>query len=97
MSSTKSILKSKKQSSSEKKNSENGFYFQKSNFKWMLIGLGLIALGYLLMLGPDANTANGKFDPNVWNEGIFSWVRIRLAPLLIIAGFCVEAYAILKK
>lgn len=75
----------------------NSFYFGKENYRWMLIGLGLIAVGYLLMLGPDANTIDGKYDPNVWNDGIFSFVRIRLAPLLIIIGFVVEVYAILKK
>ena len=75
---------------------ENNFYFGKENFKWMLIGLGLIALGFVLMMGPDANTLNGKFDPNVWNEGIFSTLRIRIAPFLVIAGFVVEVYAILK-
>ncbi|MHA6728308.1 DUF3098 domain-containing protein [Chryseobacterium sp. A301] len=76
---------------------ESTFYFGKENFKWMLVGLGLIALGYILMLGPDANTVDGKFDPNVWNDGIFSIVRIRIAPLLILLGFCVEVYAILKR
>lgn len=74
-----------------------GFYFGKENYKWMLFGLGLIVVGYLLMLGPDSNTVDGKYDPNQWNDGIFSFVRIRLAPLLIIAGFAVEVYAILKK
>ncbi len=73
------------------------FYFGKENFKWMLIGLGFIALGYILMLGPDANTVDGKYDPNVWNDGIFSVVRIRIAPLLILIGFVVEVYAILKR
>ena len=76
----------------------NSFYFGKKNTKLMLVGLGLIILGFLLMLGPDANTTpDGKFDPNYWNEGIFSFRRIRLAPLLVIAGFVVEVVAILKK
>ncbi len=75
----------------------SAFYFGKENYKWMLIGLGLIAAGFLLMLGPDANTVDGKYDPNQWNDGIFSVLRIRIAPLLVIAGFAVEAYAILKR
>lgn len=75
----------------------NTFYFGRENFKWMLAGLALIILGFLLMLGPDANTVDGKFDPNAWNEGIFSVVRIRIAPFLVIAGFALEAYAILKR
>lgn len=74
-----------------------GFYFGKENYKWMFIGLALILLGFILMMGPDANTVDGKFDPMVWNEGVFSIRRIRIAPLLVIAGFAVEVYAILKR
>lgn len=75
----------------------DGFYFGKENYKLMLIGLALIVVGFLLMMGADANTVDGKFDPNVWNEGIFSIRRIRIAPMLVIAGFAVEVYAILKR
>lgn len=73
------------------------FYFGKENYKWMLIGLGVITLGFLLMLGADANTVNGNYDPNQWNNEIFSVVRIRIAPLLVVLGFAIEAYAILKR
>ncbi len=73
------------------------FYFGKKNFQLMLIGLGLIILGFILMLGADANTIDGKFDTDNWNEGIFSFRRIRLAPLLVVAGFVVEVYAILRR
>lgn len=76
---------------------ENTFYFGKENFKWMLIGLACIVVGFLLMMGPDANTVDGKFDPNSWNEDIFSIRRIRIAPLLVLIGFAIEVYAILKK
>lgn len=80
-----------------KADSTSLFYFGKENYKWMLVGLALVVIGFLLMLGPDANTVDGKFNPDAWNEGIFSVVRIRIAPLLIIAGFAVETYAILKR
>lgn len=75
----------------------NPFYFGKKNYQLMLIGLALIIVGFLLMLGADANTVDGKIDPNSWNEDIFSFRRIRLAPLLVIAGFVVEVFAILKR
>lgn len=75
----------------------NSFYFGKENYRLMLIGLALIVVGFLLMMGADANTVEGKYDPNVWNEGIFSIRRIRIAPMLVIAGFAVEVYAILKR
>jgi hypothetical protein len=76
---------------------ENTFYFGKENFKWMLIGLAFIMGGFLLMMGPDANTVDGKYDPDFWNEGIFSIRRIRIAPLFVVIGFVIEVYAILKK
>ena len=73
------------------------FYFGKENYKWMMIGLGLIVLGFILMMGPDANTVDGKFDPNSWNEDIFSIRRVRIAPFLVISGFVVQVFAILKR
>lgn len=74
------------------------FYFGNKNFKLMLIGLGLIVLGFVLMMGADANTTpDGKFDPNYWNEDIFSFRRIRIAPLFVIAGFVIQIVAILKR
>ena len=76
---------------------ENSFYFGKQNYKWMLIGLACIVIGFLLMMGPDANTVDGKYDPNSWNNDIFSIRRIRIAPLLIVIGFAIEVYAILKR
>lgn len=75
---------------------DKSFLFGKKNYIFMAIGLALIALGFFLMTGHDANTRpDGTFDPNYWNEDIFSWRRIRLAPFLVVAGFLVEIYAIL--
>lgn len=65
------------------------FVFGKKNYKFMLIGLGCIALGFILMAG------GGSDDPNVFNPEIFSWRRIRLAPTLVLIGFAIEIYAIL--
>lgn len=88
---------SKNQNIQNSENQNNSFYFGKENYKWMLIGLALIIVGFLLMLGADANTVDGKLDPNSWNKDIFSFRRIRFAPFLIIAGFGVQVYAILKR
>lgn len=76
---------------------EGTFYFGQQNFKWMLIGLAFIVVGFLLMMGPDANTVDGKLDPNQWNDDIFSVRRIRIAPLFVVIGFVIEVYAILKR
>ncbi|MDR1877627.1 MAG: DUF3098 domain-containing protein [Flavobacteriaceae bacterium] len=74
---------------------KKSFLFGKKNYIIMLVGLGLIALGLILMVGADANTVNGVYDKNNWNEDIFSFRRIRLAPMLIVLGFIVEVYAIM--
>ncbi len=65
------------------------FLFGKRNYIIMLIGLIIIALGFILMAG------GGSDDPTVFNEEIYNFRRIRLAPTLVIIGFVIEIYAIL--
>lgn len=72
-----------------KEASKSEFIFGKKNYKFMLIGLGVILLGFILMAG------GGSDDPNVWNPDVFSWRRIRLAPTLVLIGFGIQVYAIL--
>ena len=67
----------------------SSFIFKKKNYKVMLIGLGVIALGFIPMSG------GGSDDPNVFNPEIYNWRRIRLAPALVLIGFGIEVYAIL--
>lgn len=67
------------------------FVFGRKNYILMLIGLAVIFLGYILMIG------GGSEDPNVFNEDLFDFQRITLAPILILAGFVVEIIAILRK
>ena len=69
---------------------KNNVIFGRQNYKWMFIGLGLIALGFVLMAG------GGSDDPNVFNPEIVNTQRIRLAPTLILIGFGIQIYAILK-
>lgn len=65
---------------------------RKENFILLAIGFGIIVLGYLLMVG------GGGDDPNVFNEEeLYSFRRITLAPIIIVAGFVFEIYAIMKK
>lgn len=61
------------------------------NYKLLLIGFGIILLGFVLMMGGEPATSEG------FNYNIFSWRRITLAPLVLVAGFVFEIYAILKK
>jgi len=67
------------------------FVFDKSNYKFMILGLVFIALGFLLMIG------GGSDDPNVFDRSMFSFRRITLAPLLVLIGYIVGVYAIMKK
>ena len=73
-----------------KENKQSTFIFGTQNYKWMFIGLGLIALGFILMAG------GGSDDPNIFNPEIYSIRRIRVAPTLILIGFGVQIFAILK-
>jgi len=72
-----------------KEASKSEFIFGRKNYKWMFIGLAFITFGFILMSG------GGSDDPNVFNEAIFSWRRIRLAPTLVLIGFGIQVYAIL--
>ena len=69
----------------------NKFVFGKRNYRFMIIGIIFIALGFILMSGGGSN------DPNIFNEEIYSFRRIRIAPLIVIIGFAIEIYAILTK
>ena len=66
--------------------------FGKENYRWMIIGAVVIALGLILMVGGKSKDPN-VFDPNQ----VYSFTRITLAPILILAGLALEIYAIFKK
>ena len=57
----------------------------------MILGLIFIAVVFILMSG------GGSDDPNIFNEEIYNFRRIRLAPMLVVTGFIIEVYAILTK
>lgn len=67
------------------------FAFGKQNYRLLLIGLGFLLLGYILMIG------GGSDDPNVFSPALFNFQRLTLAPLLLIIGFVIEIFAIMKK
>lgn len=67
------------------------FLFDKANYKILLIGIGVIALGFILMSG------GGSDDPKVFSEDVFSFRRIRLAPTVVLIGFGITIYSIFKK
>lgn len=66
--------------------------FGKQNLVWMLVGLIVIVLGLVLMAGGKS------MDPTVFNENeVYSFTRITLAPILIVAGLWIEVFAIMRK
>lgn len=66
--------------------------FGKENYMWMLAGIAIIVLGFILMAGGKST------DPNVFNpKEVYSTTRITIAPLLIIIGFILEIVGIMKK
>lgn len=67
------------------------FALGRENYKLLAIGFAIIVAGFLLMLGGKSE------DPTVFNEKIFSFRRITLAPIVVLAGFIFEIWAIMKK
>ncbi|MBV7532664.1 DUF3098 domain-containing protein [Chitinophaga sp. sic0106] len=66
--------------------------FPKENYRFMLIGIVVVIIGFLLMLGgksPDANTFNA--------DDVYSFRRITLAPIVIVLGLLIEVYAIMRR
>jgi Protein of unknown function (DUF3098) len=72
-------------------NNKPQFLFEKENYKFLLIGIAVIAIGFILMSG------GGSDDPKVFNEEIFNFRRIRLAPTVVLIGFGITIYSIFKK
>lgn len=73
------------------KNKKSEFLFGRKNYIFMLIGILVIVLGFILMAG------GGSDNPAVFNEEIYNFRRIRLAPTLVLIGLGIEIYAIMAK
>ncbi len=73
-------------------NNKPHFAFQPENYKLLLIGLAINVLGFILMIGGGTDDPT-KFD----GDALFSHRRITYAPLLIVAGYVVIIYSIMRK
>jgi len=68
---------------------QSEFLFGKRNYMIMILGLVVILIGFVLMMG------GGSDDPNVFNEEMYNFRRIRLAPTVVLIGLAIEVYAIM--
>lgn len=68
------------------------FSFQKENYKFLLIGLAVNIFGFILMIGGGTDDP-AKFD----GDALFSPMRITVAPVLIVAGYVIIMYGIMRK
>ncbi len=73
----------------DRNKTEGEFLFGKKNYLIMIAGVAVILIGFALMLG------GGSDDPNVFNEEIYNFQRIRLAPTVVLIGLAIEVYAIM--
>lgn len=81
-----------KTDNSPRKEAENPHLpLTRRNYLWLLTGFGIVLLGFALMAG------GGSKSPDEFNYAMFSWRRITLAPILVIGGFVLEIYGIMKR
>ncbi len=86
------MSKTSKHISAEKEGIDARPVFAKENYKFMIAGLAIVVIGFLLMMGGDSNDPN-SFKP----EEVYSFRRITLAPIVIVLGLIVEVYAIMRR
>ena len=72
-------------------NQKPEFLFEKNNYLMLIIGIVVIAIGFILMSG------GGSDDPKVFNEAVFNFRGIGLAPAIVLIGFGITIYSIFKK
>ena len=68
-----------------------GFAIPQENYKFIWIGIAIVVIGFILMAGGRSD------DPQVFNESMFNARRIVVAPIIVLAGFLFEIYAIMRK
>lgn len=87
----KSRLPGKKTGKLREPVNEDAFAFGRINYILLFIATGLLITGYALMSGGKAE------NPADFNPEIFNFRRITLAPLIVMAGYALGIFAIVKK
>jgi hypothetical protein len=72
-----------KQSAPVKQEQKTEMVFTKKNYQLLLISIGIVVLGFILMIGTTGD--------------IYDTRRTLLAPMVVLFGFAFGIYAILKK
>ncbi len=89
----------KKKNTLKQEEKKTDFFLPEYNYKYIAIGFGIILFGFLLMIGGENTDPNNFYpdgDPSK-TPAIFSFVRITLAPMIVLAGFIFEIWAIMRK
>jgi hypothetical protein len=68
-----------------------GMPFGKWNYVILLVGIVVLAIGYILLSG------GGSDDPAVFNDAIFDARRLKIAPVTLVIGFAIVLASILVK
>ena len=67
------------------------FLFNKRRYRILFLSIFIIALGFIIMSGGESS------DPDIFNDEIYNFRRIRLAPLMVVLGFILCIFSILYK
>lgn len=85
------IIKKSKTTSANQEIDTSGLVFEKENYRWLLIGIAFLVVGFLLMIGGRSD------DPDSFNYDMFNFQRLTLSPILLMIGYIIGIYAIMKR
>lgn len=84
-------MKKQKKDNPKLKDEKVTFAFTRQNYRLLIIAISIITIGFLLMIG------GGSDDPNVFSDKIFNFRRLTLSPILVLAGYIIAIFAIMKR
>ena len=67
------------------------YLFNKRRYRFLILSILIIGIGFVLMSGGEST------DPDIFNNEIYNFRRIRLAPLMVVLGFILCIFSILYK
>jgi len=84
-------MEKKSDQKKDPKTNQISFLFDRTKYKILIGGLLVTALGFILMIG------GGSEDPRVFSDDIFNFRRLTLAPFLVLLGYGIQIYGIIRK